>query len=240
MTIFNRLAALAVLAAPAAASAHALTINTGTTPPQVMLAHSGTFDPVPPSRVRSILAIDRDGASIAVTPTSARTGTNLLFNVAPAAYWVDYAGPPGGRTATGERRLGPKGTHPDAVDVSQSRAWALVVIDAAAPLASLPAGRLSLVPASSLDRIRAGDELVVRAAFDGKPLAGATIRLEAARSETGGAIAVTDTNGEVRVRVPADGMNVFGVSKIEEPSSDPTLDILRMQATLTFTAIQAP
>ncbi len=239
MTILARLAALAVLAVPSVASAHALTVNTGATPPQVALAHSGAFDPVPPSRVRNVMAIDRAGAAVAVTPSPSGTGTALSFDGAPAAFWVDYAGPPGGRTAVGERRPGPKGTHPDAVDVSQARAWALVVTDAAAPLAGLPAGRLSLVPASSLDGVRQGDELVLRAQFDGKPLAGATIKLEAARTETGGATAVTDANGEARVRVPAAGANVFGVSKIEQPSSDPTLDILRMQATLTFNALPA-
>jgi Domain of unknown function (DUF4198) len=229
------------LFAPTLASAHTLTVDYSGQPPQIALAHNGAFDPVAPARIAEVAAVDRRGKALPTTATASGNGTVVSSTGrAPAgAVWVSYAGLPSGTTATGERRPGPKGTHADAVNVGRSQVFALAVNHPATPLAGLPTGRIALIPVSPLTAARTGSTLKVGAIYAGAPMANATIRLDALTLEQGGATIITDANGEADIPLGAAGRRLFAVSRAETPSSDPTVDTLRLQASLGFTVLPA-
>lgn len=234
------IALLAGLILPAGAIAHTLTVNPATTPPAIVLAHDGSLDPVPIARVTRVAAIDRQGSSLAASAVAAGHGsaiaTTAAGTVSPAAWWVAYDGQPSGRGPNGERRSGPRGTHADATDIGRSQVFAVAVADARAPLSALPVGRLSLLPAIAQTRYRPGSTVRLKVLYNGAPLANATIRLEALRLEQGGASITTDANGEATARIGAAGRHLYAVSFLEIPSSDPSVDVLRLQASFGFEA----
>jgi hypothetical protein len=229
------------LFAPTLALAHTLTVDYSGQPPQIALAHNGAFDPVAPARIAEVAAVDRRGKALPATATASGSGTvvSLPARAQAGAVWVSYAGLPSGTTATGERRLGPKGTHDDAVNVGRSQVFALAVNNPATPLAGLPTGRIALMPVSSLTAARTGTTLKVRAIYAGTPMANATIRLDALILEQGGATIDTDANGEANIVLGTPGRRLFAISRAETPSSDPTVDTLRLQASLSFTVLPA-
>ncbi len=232
---------MGALFAPTLAFAHTLTVDYNGQQPQIALAHNGAFDPIAPARIAEVAAVDRRGKALPATAIASGNGTALSLpaRAQAGAVWVSYAGLPSGTTATGERRPGPKGTHADAVNVGRSQVFALAVNNPATPLAGLPTGRIALMPVSSLTAARTGTTLKVRAIYAGTPMANATIRLDALTLEQGGATVITDANGEADVPLGAPGRRLFAVSRAEAPSSDPSVDTLRLQASLGFTVLSA-
>jgi hypothetical protein len=229
------------LLAPTLALAHTLTVDYSGQPPQIALAHNGAFDPVAPARIAEVAAVDRRGKSLPATATASGNGTvvSIPARAQAGAVWVSYAGLPTGTTATGERRPGPKGSHTDATNVGRSQVFALAVNNPATPLAGLPTGRIALIPVSPLTAARAGTNLKVKAMYAGAPMANATIRLEALTLEQGGATITTDANGEADIPLGAPGRRLFAVSRAETPSSDPSVDTLRLQASFGFSVLPA-
>jgi hypothetical protein len=219
------LAGLAILGAlPALALAHTLTLNRATQPPEAGFMHDGHFEAAPAQRIT---------ARATVTHPASRAPARA------AAYWASYEGPPAGRGPQGERRPGPKGPGNDATDITRNLAWTVAVVHPRAPLDQLPKGRLSLLPVGQPMVARAGGTVRVRVLLDGAPLPGATIRLEALQRDVGGATVTTDASGEASAPIPSAGPHLFVVVHTENPSSDPTVDILRLQASLGFDAVRS-
>jgi Domain of unknown function (DUF4198) len=226
---------------PSLALAHTLTLDYSSQPPKIALAHDGAFDPVPTARITQVVAVDRRGKSMPAQAVVSGNGTALSLTArAPAgAVWVSYAGLPSGTTATGERRPGPKGTHADATNVGRSQVYALAINNPATPLAGLPTGRIALVPVSPLTAARAGSILRVKAIYAGTPMANTVVRLEALTLEQGGASVTTDANGEANIALGAPGRRLFAISRSETPSSDTSVDTLRLQASFGFEVLPA-
>jgi Domain of unknown function (DUF4198) len=225
-----------ILCMPNLAVAHTLTINFATQPPQIALAHNGAFDPVPANRVTQVMSIDKRGRPLVSTALSQGSGTALSVtgNESAGAVWISYAGPPSGTAPTGERRVGPRGTHADATNIAKSQVYAIAVHNAETPLGRLPLGRLSLLPMTSLRQARAGSNLRFKVRYAGAPLPNATIRLDALNLEQGGPTVTTNANGEADVPFSVAGRYLFAVSFVETPSSDVTVDTLRLQASFGF------
>lgn len=217
-------AGLASLALPALTLAHTLTLNRATTPPEAGFMHDGQFEAAPAQRITA--------HTVVTHPASRQPGR-------AAAYWVSYEGPPAGRGPQGERRPGPKGPGNDATDITRNLAWTVAVVHPRAPLDQLPKGRLSLLPVGQPLAARAGGTVRLRVLLDEAPLPGATIRLEALQRDVGGITVTTGATGEATAPVAAAGPHLFVVVHTETPSSDLTVDILRLQASLSFDAAQA-
>ncbi len=226
---------------PNLALAHTLTVDFSSQQAKIALAHDGAFDPVPTARISQVTAVDRRGRALPAQAVASGNGTalSLTGRTPTGAVWVSYAGLASGTSATGERRPGPKGTHADATNVGRSQVYALAINNPATPITSLPMGRIALVPVSPLTGARAGTTLRVKAIYAGAPLANTVVRLEALTLEQGGASVTTDANGEATITLGAPGRRLFAISQSESPSSDITVDTLRLQASFGFDVLPA-
>ena len=165
--------------------------------------------------------------------------TNYATSELPAIRFNDYANAEGLALVTAQRRRA--GT----LDTSgrerySRRAKALVQVGrptaADAALATRPIGlKLEIVPDRNPYSLAATRVLPVHVVFQGRRLAGATVKLtNLANDDRPVATAVTDHAGRARFVIPSDGQWLLNVIWAEPVAGDPKADFDTTFSSLTF------
>lgn len=221
-------ALVAALLAPAAAGAHDLWLAREGAALVVRAGHAGAPQPIDPARVAAIRCVPGPGpgaaadvrARAAFAPAEVRIpGPCAVVSVAlRPAFWS--------LTPDGQVER-PRDEVPDAV-----RSWEAVQlakwVDAGAPAAAAPlAEPLELVPVTDLARARKGDKITVRVLAGGAPAPGAAVAL----GHHG--LGLTDSKGELRLRLRAAGTTVVSAS-LRRPLASPKAESQVLEASLSF------
>jgi uncharacterized GH25 family protein len=231
--LFLSVAASVVGAWTATANAHAVWVAQRTGELAVVYGHGVEDDPYDPAKVKDVKGYAADGAAaevkvlpreknVVIEPAKDAALIELMFD---NGYWT--------QRANGEWENVGKSKITDAKSAGHYVKHVLAVV---APLSKAPAPtdlQLQILPLADPLALTAGMELPVRVLLNGKPLTGGTIIPDYANDPDGKG-PVTDANGEAKVLVRNNGLNVIALSHTEQLEGNPDADERGHFASLSF------
>ena len=220
------LAALALLLAPCAASAHDLWLERGAEGLVLRYGHrGGELLPLERAKVKAARCLEQ-GSARDLLPAARFSPREALLPGRCAAASVLLDGGFWSLTPDGEVNR-PKDEVPQAVKAWASRQFAKWVDarDPKAPAAVL-GDELELV-AGDLTRAREGDKVTFRVLSAGQPVAGAIVAVDHR------ALGETDSLGEVRVKLRTSGVETLSAT-LRRKVATPQADSVVLEASLSF------
>lgn len=237
MTTRLGLAALASLTALAGwsdpAAAHGVWVAERWGELGVVYGHGADDDPYDPSKVKSVVAVDARGGSVAVDVKAAARSATLGVEGEPAAVLVEFDNGFFTERQDGSSVNQPKSAVADGKETGRYLKHSVTLMHTEKGLPELGAQALQVVPLDNPATMRAGDELRVRVLFQGRPLADAGVIADYVNLVDEVA-ARTDAAGLARIRIRNQGLNVVGVSHDVPTPGDPDADKTGHFATLAF------
>ena len=214
-------------------SAHAVWVAQRTGELAVVYGHGVEDDSYEPSKVKDVKGFTADGtaAEVKLVPRE----KNVIIQPAKDVALVELVFDNGFWTqrTNGEWENVGKSKVKDAKTAGHYVKHVLAVVG---PLTKLPAPtglQLQILPLADPTALTAGKELPVRVLLDGKPLVGGTIIPDYANDPDGKG-PVTDANGEAKVIVRNNGLNVIGLEHTVKLTGDPDADEIGHFASLSF------
>jgi uncharacterized GH25 family protein len=221
----STLAAVALVLAPALASAHELWLERAGDGFLLRYGHQGERLPVDVAKVRSVRCLS-GGAIQDLLATARAAPRELALSGRCAAVSAFLDGGDWTLTPDGEVNR-PRAEVPQAVRSWSSRQFAKWV-DARSPegRAAVLGDELELVAASDLSRAREGDKVTLRVLSRGAPVRDAVVSVDHKP------LGESDGKGEVRVRLRSSGLEIVGATLRRKASRD--ADEVVLEATLAF------
>lgn len=234
----QQLAALAVLTvATLGAQAHGVWVAQRTGEWTLVLGDGPVDDAYPAQAIKSVQAIDGDGAPVEVKLRPQARNTVLDGAVAPAVFAVSYEDGYWTQGSDGKWVAGPKSQMANARKAGYYTMYTTTLV-APLPAAYQPFGLpLEIVPMADPMRLKRGQALVVRVLLDGKPLAGARVQPDHVNDSHGQAVP-TDARGLARLTLRSSGLNVIKVNHTRPRTDRRDADEDGLAATLAFTLPQ--
>ncbi|MFY3743050.1 DUF4198 domain-containing protein [Anaeromyxobacter sp. Red801] len=221
-------ALLAALLGPAAAGAHELWLAREGAAVVLRAGHPGAPQPIDAARVTAIRCLPGPGPGPAVDARARAAFAPAEVRIPGPCAVVTVALRPAFWSLTPDGQVErPRDEVPDAV-----RSWEAIQlakwIDPGAPAAGAAlAEPLELVPVTDLSRARKGDKVAVRVLAGGAPAPGAAVAL----GHHG--LGLTDSKGELRLRLRATGTTVVSAS-LRRPLASPRAESQVLEASLSF------
>ncbi|WP_449245105.1 DUF4198 domain-containing protein [Desulfobacca acetoxidans] len=195
----------------------------------VMHGHHGKSDPYKPEYIKGVMAYDASGKGIPVTIKPEETRVLLTPAQKPALVTFIYSAGPRVKTAEGWKSLSKR----EVKDYIESKKSVKYVkqINQWNDIFGKPLGvKMEIVPLTTLSSLKLGDKLLFQVLYNGKPLAGATVKAEGVEKDK----LKTDSNGRAEVVIKKVGLNIVGVSQTTPTPNDPEADALGESATIAF------
>lgn len=211
-----------------AASAHDAWIEPANGGFQVVFGHDGKLEVAAAAKIKAVAAIDAKGGPLAVKP-EAGDSPRLAVPPAPTLLTLHYDNGFWSKTTEGSKNL-PRNEVPGALSASHAVKFGKTVMQWNAATTKAQGQQLEIVPLASAAP-RAGAVLPVQVLWEGKPLAGAKLKM----SEYTGADKerITDAAGKAELAVVKGRNSVQVAHKVDLPG-DPRADVLSVSANLIF------
>jgi nickel transport protein len=195
----------------------------------VMNGHHGKSDPYKPEYVKGAKAYDVSGKEIAVEVKPEQARVLLVPAQEPALLAIIYAPGAWVKTPTGWKNKSKR----EVKDVIESGEWVKSVkqINQWGDRFSKPlGGKMEIVPLKNPLTLKVGDKLAFQAVYDGKPLAGATVKAAGVKKGE----MKTDANGLAEVAIKKNGLNLVVVTRKTATPNNPDADVLYETAHIAF------
>lgn len=225
--------AVMVFLAPAVAGAHGIWIAERHGTQAVVYGHGASDEAYDPQKLKTVTARDVDGKELAVeirrqedhallgVPGNAVVVSSVFDN----GFWVE--GPDGKWVNK------PKSEVPGAKQSSQSRKFAVAILDHLRKKPEPQGLPFEIVPLIDPTILEAGNELPVQVLVDGKPVEGVEVAADYV-NDSHAAPVKTDAEGIARIRIRNAGLNVVGAAYSSPLSDSKEADKLSYFTTLTF------
>jgi uncharacterized GH25 family protein len=218
--------ALALALAPGLASAHELWLERGGPGFLLRYGHQGEQLAIDASRVKAVRCLEH-GAVRDLAATAAPGQKEIAYQGSCEAASAFFDGGTWSLTPDGEVNR-PRTEVPQAVRSWASRQFAKWVdARSQAGCAAVLGDELELVPAGDVSRARQGDKITLRVLSHGKPVRDAVVSVDHKP------VGESDSRGEVRVRLRAPGLEVFGAT-LRRKVATPEADEVVLEASLSF------
>lgn len=203
----------------------------------VIYGHGAGDDPYDPAKVTTVVAVDEDGAPVAVTVERKDKHAILVPASEPAAIALEFDNGFWTEGADGKWVNKPKDEVMGAKASGHYVKNSLALVHAHGDLPAFPKQALQIVPLTNPIGGKAGDILRVKVLFEGKPLAGVKVTLDYVNAPAL-VSAESDANGEVDAVLRNDGLNILAVQHSVTLTGDPKADEIGYTATLSFVAAE--
>lgn len=228
------LAALALGALGAAASAHTAWLEPDPQAPGAFVVrfggHDGKTEAYPPQRLKSVQALDAQGRPLALATTAQADGVRVAVKGAAAVLTLHFDNGIWSRAEGGKSLNKPMNENPGATGGTHAIKYGKTIA-AWSDVVTRPVGQpfevLPLSPAPA----RAGQPWRVRVLVDGRPASGVRV----ARDEDGPQAVLTDADG-VATFVPQAGWNKLWAGSRAPVSGDPRMTQVSIEYLLMFEA----
>ncbi|PWU71844.1 DUF4198 domain-containing protein [Ochrobactrum sp. POC9] len=225
----------AVLAflAPAVAGAHGIWIAERHGTQAVVYGHGASDEAYDPQKLKTVTAKDVTGKDVAVEIKPQED--HVLLGVPKDAVVVSstfdngfWAEGPDGKWVNK-----PKSEVPGAKQSSQSRKFAVAILDHLRKKPEAQGLPFEIVPLMDPTILEAGNELPVQILFDGKPVEGVEVTADYV-NDSHAAPVKTDAEGIARINIRNAGLNVVGAGYSRPLSDSKEADKFSFFTTLTF------
>ena len=233
------LAALAVVAAAPAASAHGIWLAERTDEMAVVYGHGAEDDAYDPSKVTAVLGIGADGSAVPIKVLAHERNATVTLPEGIVAVATTFDNGFWIKDAAGEWQNVGKQEVPGGTESHHPLKFSTHVVGGlTGPLA--PTGAtLELVPQADPTQLEMGDsyqvQVQVQVLLDGAPLAGVQVINDYLNRPNDVTEGVTDANGMIDIVVTSKGLNVVGVERTTAVTDDPDVEELFLFSTLSFT-----
>ena len=211
--------AVMVFLAPAVAGAHGIWIAERHGTQAVVYGHGASDEAYDPQKLKTVTA-QEDHALLGV-PGNAVVVSSVFDN----GFWAE--GPDGKWVNK------PKSEVPGAKQSSQSRKFAVAILDHLRKKPEPQGLPFEIVPLIDPTILEAGNELPVQVLVDGKPVEGVEVAADYV-NDSHAAPVKTDAEGIARIRIRNAGLNVVGAAYSSPLSDSKEADKLSYFTTLTF------
>lgn len=194
----------------------------------VMWGH-GKGDPYKPSNVKEAKAYDAAGKEVAVTIKPQKTKAILVPAKAPALVAIFFKSGPWVKTPEGYKNIS-KREAKNVITSLKSETHSKNLWKWNNRFSKPLGGKMELVPLKNPVSLKVGDKFPFQVFYNGKPLAGATVRAAGVAKNS----LKTDANGKAEIVIKKKGFQVV-VANLKTPiPNDPDVDTLSETANLTF------
>lgn len=195
----------------------------------VKYGHGENTEPYNPANVKSVKAFNTAGKVIPIAVKAQKDKAVLAPAKAPALVAVFFDSGAWVKTPEGYKNVS-KREAKNVIQSLKSQKYCKGIWHWHDRFSKPVGGKMELVPLKNPLALKVGDKLPFLVVYEGKPLAGATVRAEGVKKDA----LKTDPKGRAEIVIKKKGLNVVGATRKTKTPKDPDADVLYETANVTF------